>query len=327
MEMTNSKFKFAVNDFDLERFLGDSGFRFMHTGGGQIMLSCPFCGASNKFYIGAENKLWICFKCEERGNLVKLVAEVSGVDVKTAIGKVYGKRDPGWIYTKGSEILNYRIHRPIEDESWMAEPDYDFAPKIENVPSGSSVHSYLDSRGIDAEMIKKFELRFTSAYWRLVLPIFTESGIGCGWVARDITGTHPMKYMNSTGLKKSRLLYGANLHWDRESMVLVEGPIDAIKCHTVGGVALLGKSVSVEQRNILLSLPNLKTLYVGIDPDQPVCAREIAAALSPFFGVYLINFDSYGDLGGRKVTEIEGMVARASLYTGEKQFPIDFKSL
>jgi len=320
----NTKFQLAVLDFDLERFLDESGHKYVRTSGDQLVLNCPFCGASNKFYIGAKNKLFICFKCEERGNVVKLVSALGDIDTKNAIKRIYGKLGGTRLDKINSSILDYRRIRHADD-GWMVEPDYDFAPSITSFSSNNAIHYYLNERGIDAEMVSKFNLRYSQVMQRLVFPLYTETGADCGWVARDITGTHYLRYLNSSGLKKSKILYGINLHWNRDSVVLVEGPVDAIKCHKVGGVALLGKSISVEQRNILLSLSSLRRVYIGIDPDQPICAREVGHTLAPFFEVYLVNFDSYRDLGDRKTFEVERLIQNATPLLTSK-FSLDFET-
>jgi hypothetical protein len=51
-----------------------------------------------------------------------------------------------------------------------------------------------------------------------------------------------------------------------ESVVLVEGPIDAIKCDLVGGVAAMGKVITQHQIDII-QRSGIKRLYLGLDPD------------------------------------------------------------
>lgn len=313
--MTEQRIDLApiIAAFDLEQFLDGEGIKFS-TSSGQFITTCPSCGSHDKFYIGIDNKLYICFKCEIRGNLISYLSMVSDRSVRDVIQNLCGGIRRVCHKKDLTVKLSGRSRSHNDDET--AQVDTSFAVTIGNMAANHVVHQYLSMRGITHEMIDAFDLKYADGMMRLIFPLFDRNKELFGWVGRDITGTHELKYFNNIGLKKSQILYGQHLHWEAESIVLAEGPVDAIKCLRFGGLAMLGKTLSTNQLNLLLKMPNLKRVYIGIDPDQPQCAINAATALKSFFDVRMLKWDSRKDLGDRTPDNIATLLDGAVAFNG-----------
>lgn len=310
----------AIEKFDLCKYLDYHGIRYFVSSSDQLMFPCPSCRAHDKFYVHLVSKLYLCFKCEIRGNFFKLISLISPDD-KSAIGQVLGKNRRIDL----NEILKFQFGTTLinnDESSDKIRLSMDFCSPIDCYDKNAIVNQYLTMRGISKEMVCRFDLRYSAELRRLIFPIYTHENGLLGWVGRDITGFHKLKYFNNAGLKKSHVLYGQNLHWGRESIVLVEGPIDALKSLKFGGLALLGKSMSQNQLNLLLAMPNLRSIHIGIDPDQPECAESIAKVLSSFFNISLVKFDSFKDFGDRDETNIDNLLRHSISFRNESELSL-----
>ena len=130
-------------------------------------------------------------------------------------------------------------------------------------------------------------LRFTN---RIMFGIRDESGALVGFSGRTIVN-HPAKYLNSPEssiFHKGKLLYGLDKAKrsiiDKEEMVIVEGQIDAIKCHLSGitnAVAPLGTAFTESQAAIVRRLCPKAVLIFDSDTAGKEATRKAFAALAP----------------------------------------------
>ena len=88
-----------------------------------------------------------------------------------------------------------------------------------------------------------------------------------GWVSRRLNATP--KYMYSKGLKKSKLLFGANNLNKHPFVCITEGTLDAMWLEQNGypAVALLGAHLSRIQQELLIQLPT-DELVLCLDNDE-----------------------------------------------------------
>jgi len=139
-----------------------------------------------------------------------------------------------------------------------------------------------------------------------------------GWQARTFAPTNKMKYLTSAGTRKSYLLYGFTQVDDGGPVVLVEGPTDVWRLGR-DAVAILGKSLSRQQRQKLLEIADGRPIVVALDRDAATEARQIREQLitdrqqsgdgSP---VVLVNLpDGRKDIGDCTRDEAWLAVARA----------------
>ncbi len=113
--------------------------------------------------------------------------------------------------------------------------------------------------------------KFPAAQNRIVFPIYMD-GQMVGWQARYIGTTDwrtTPKYYGLPGMKKRRMLYNFDYAKDKPFVVIVEGPTDS---NVVGdcSVALMGKSMSMYQYQLILNQWAGKPVILILDPD----ARE-----------------------------------------------------
>lgn len=142
-----------------------------------------------------------------------------------------------------------------------------------------AVQYMLEERRYTRDMLDRYKIsycrradqRFRAAQDRIVFPIYMHDEL-VGWQCRYM-GTADWKrvpkYYGMPGMKKKAMLYNFDLAKTYPFVVVVEGPTDA---NAVGdaGVALLGKSLSHTQKQLLVATWDRKPIIFMLDPD----ARE-----------------------------------------------------
>ena len=177
---------------------------------------------------------------------------------------------------------------------------------------------------------------------RLIIPIYDlhtdlstqhKEAFLVGWQAREIT-TSPVshaKYLTMSGMRKSQILYGLPQAVNTTGpLVVVEGVTDVWRLG-FNAVAVLGKSISPQQRGLLISHFRGRPIVIVFDRDASDAARSNAAALqqsrrevSDFSAVLTahppVGSDDVGDASREAAWEaIEHAVraARATLASAE----------
>jgi len=163
------------------------------------------------------------------------------------------------------------------------------AVAIDRLPQGHRARSYLEQRDFEANEL--------STHWgvcycepsqepysnRLLIPMrtlamtFTAGHVvqEIGWQARAVLPNHDPKYLNSTGLRKSELLYGLPEAVSSEGpVVLVEGVTDVWRLAS-NAVALLGKTMSARQAELLGRHLSGRPIVVLLDSDAAQDADRI----------------------------------------------------
>lgn len=108
-----------------------------------------------------------------------------------------------------------------------------------------TVWAYLSERGINEDIVKRFNIGYTKQYGeannRVVIPSYDRWGELNYWVGRDYTGKSKLKYKNPKVDKKSIVFNEYHINW-YEPVTLVEGPFDHIV--VPNSIPLLGKSLN-----------------------------------------------------------------------------------
>lgn len=112
--------------------------------------------------------------------------------------------------------------------------------------------------------------------YRIWFPIYQNQKLE-GWVARRLDAEKYKKYNNATNLPAQRLLYPYDFcadHFDCHTVVLVEGPMDALRlCHfRIPTLAILGTNNWRDRKRSLLY--NLGTRRVVICTDSDDAGRK-----------------------------------------------------
>jgi hypothetical protein len=132
---------------------------------------------------------------------------------------------------------------------------------LTDLPVTHKAVQYVTGRGFDPALLSRnygVGLCHRAALYpamdgRLYIPIFMNgklAGWQGRWVGDDWKAWDAPKFYNLLGFKKSRVLYGYDRAKDARCVVVVEGVSDAWAVGD-GAVALLGKTVSQTQRDLL----------------------------------------------------------------------------
>jgi DNA primase len=207
-----------------------------------------------------------CFGCGWRGSPRDLVEEVLGVGRDEA---------QAWLDGVSRPILDVHVvERPVTTAGVLVPKGVDFNPD----PWPGMAAAYLARRGVTREQAARWgmgvAMRGTLA-GRIVVPVRDVSGVLRTWVARTFLEGEPTRYLTPDRWRRG-VLAGESL-WPRErdTVVLVEGVLDAIATEGATGLpvaALLGSDPVPEQ---LVALSTWRRVLVATDNDP---AGEKAAA-------------------------------------------------
>ncbi len=265
--------------------------------GKELVGKCPFHEETKaSFSVNPEKRVFHCFGCGAKGNLLDFVARKEGVAIRRA-----AELAAEWLGLDGvsSAPPKDRARRKrAKSEATTPEPNADVAtpnavePETEsNKPLGfalklESGHPYLLRRGVSSEIAQFFGLGFCARGMlkgRIAVPIHDVDGQLVGYVGRWADETVPdgeERYKLPPGFHKNLVLFNLHRVRDAEHVVIVEGCWSVFRLHALGisAVALLGRTLSSIQEDLLAS-SSAKRLTLLLDGDRP--GREASAELLP----------------------------------------------
>ena len=309
--------------FDIEKYVEDHLSNVTQSGrGNELTALCPRCDAGGgKFYVNSTTGKFICFKCDFRGdNIAGLVAHCEGISYRRArefIFKntiVFARRSD---YLKLKEIFEDFLQGRrgvVEDDEEDNEPVDVQLPKS-FVPCWNGKKwrfpTWLKDRGIKKRTAKAWGLGFCRIHpryaGRLVIPIVCPNGRS--FTARDMTGEQKPKYLNPSGGDHGCLLYGWNVMPETGSIVLCEGPFDALKLwqYSFAALAVGGKELHARQLAMLKMLNRKTRVIIMLDGEEKVAPEKMAQKLSIHFSRIQIASLPYkvdpGDASYRQVMD------------------------
>jgi DNA primase len=157
--------------------------------------------------------------------------------------------------------------------------------------ANASARSYLESRGINQDSMKYFNLGYSPSMNMVVTPVHSPDAIPIGIVGRSIEGK---TFKNSTNLPKSKTLF--NIHRAKkigQQVIVCESNFDAIRIHQAGFpnvVATLGGFLSNEQQSLLNRYFN--KIIIMTDADE--AGRELGRSISSKLRNKDISWASFG---------------------------------
>ena len=292
----NSKIKKFTEKFNIEKYLNKKNIEFRFENDEIAFYKCPNCNGINKknnfkeykCCINVNKKLVHCFLCGWNSNLIGLLSKIEN----KSISQIFQQ----FLYNSDSIILPERLESKLDTIIPYFQPSTnslidvklprDFLllmyPDDKNIPA----LEYCADRGfLNEKVFESLHIGYSENYRRLIFPVFW-SGQLVGWQGRDITGEQAPKYYITKGMPKKKIIYNYENIKDAESIILVEGIIDLIKCLDHNPTCLFGKTISDEQINILLSnFSNLKEIIIAIDPEEDEDREILYEKLSPFFDI------------------------------------------
>jgi 5S rRNA maturation endonuclease (ribonuclease M5) len=238
---------FSPNQQSARDYVQGKGWEHKEQSGQIILQTCPFCNDERwHFYIDPDEGPFYCHKCQARGNLITLKKEMGDFEAPA-------KQQPFNRQTKK------RFKKPAPD----AADRYHKA-----LPIAPGLLSYLQSRGITSESIKRFKLGLFSrngTQW-LTIPHF-EAGELINIKYRSV----PPAEKTFRREKDCRsVLFNGDVLNNVDEIIVTEGEIDAITLVQAGFENTVGVTAGAGSfpREWIDQLKGIKRIYLAFDGDE-----------------------------------------------------------
>ena len=246
------------------------------SGGKETVGTCPFCSKAKHFSFSSEKSVWRCWSCQKSGDWLAYMQEQQRLDFREALQIL---ADAAGVELAGGDQQAWQQSQRRAGVLEAAQELFVQDLQEASTSEAQAVAGYLQERGYTAEEIKDMELgAYVGGQDRLKQRLeergytaqeISESGLltggfgtshtlsmlwrdpagrAIGLVCRVLHGEEP-KYKYSAGMKKSQGLIGLTRCRGAESVVLVEGVLDALYLSAKGEqvVAVGGTSLSTAQ--------------------------------------------------------------------------------
>jgi DNA primase len=289
---------------------------------------CPFHQEkSGSFSVNGEEKLYYCFGCGAKGDVITFVREVEHLDFVGAVEKLAVKAGITLQYT--DEVQNEGRKRRTKLLDAVAAAASWYHERLLSAPDAAAARAYLRSRGLDGDDVRRFGIGWAPEGWdelaralrvpddvfveaglgflnrrnrptdafrgRIMFPIADPAGAVVGFGGRIMPGVDGAKYKNSVDsaiYSKSRLLYG--LHLSKAEIVKAD---EAIVCE--GYTDVIGFAKAGVPRAVA-------TCGTALTEDHVKVLRSFARRI-------VLAFDA----------DAAGQNAAARVYAWEKQYDLD----
>lgn len=278
---------------------------------------CPFCGDTKyRFYVHNTKGVWICFKCDERGNPVKFVTEhfntsfMEAVDILATYDyDVQNERETnlssshyGSELTEEERLLLFVTRRgePIVEEKnskfTCPKPPSNCKTLVANFdnPEAFPFFTYLMGRGVTLDHIKEHNISYVvngeveladgrklTLINHLVFYTLTDQRKPLYWNTRSIEPSPFIKSFNAPSREqeysKNNTVFNLNNAKKANKIVIHEGVFNSFM--TPGcGVATFGKMVTDEQVKLILDATKEQKQPIFMFLDTDAWQQMIASA-------------------------------------------------
>ena len=276
--------------------------------GAETRFCCPFCQETKyKFYVHNDKGVWICFKCEEKGNPLSFVTSYYNATFPEAVDILatfdydvtlerdtqYSPAQYGADLSEEEQLMLFisREGRPYEEQkskkfTCPAPPTNckSLVANFEN-PEAFPFFAYLHGRGVTLDHIKQHNISYVT-YGEVELPdgrkmtlvnhlvffTFDDHRKPLYWNTRSIDPNPFIKSFNAPSrdgeYSKNNTVFNLNNANNTDKIVVHEGVFDSFM--TPGcGVATFGKMVTDEQIDLILqkTRDNKLPIYLYLDTD------------------------------------------------------------
>jgi len=244
-------------------------------GGGENIMAWCFNGHDQKaasLSIHRATGMFYCYGCQAKGRDWNALAALIGGDKL----RPQDLPDP-------FSIISDQLSRHLAKATTKAE-----------VPWGLKPWSGGKYRGLSEGFLEKVEAH----HWyddgvrtnRIFFPIYQRKKL-MGWVARRLDSQDYMKYRNSDNLPATSVLYPFDFiykYFDCKTVVLVEGPLDALRLcyHRIPALAIMGTGNWRDSKRGLLTQLDTERVIICMDADNAgkKCRYEkLEPSLEPWF--------------------------------------------
>jgi DNA primase len=235
---------------------------------------CPFhAEKSPSFSVNGEEKLFYCFGCQAKGDVITFVREIEHLDFVGAVEKL-AQRYSIELHYDNERTGSERKHKQVLIDAMARAVDW-YHERLLASPDASNARGYLRGRGYDGDIVRQFHIGWAPDGWdelsrslrfpenvlketglgfvnrrgrtqdafrgRVLFPIFDVAGNAIAIGGRILPGSDGPKYKNSSETPlyaKSRTLYALN--WAKADIVqqneaiVCEGYTDVIAFFVAG---------------------------------------------------------------------------------------------
>lgn len=211
-----------------------------------------------KMWVNEDKGTYICYRCGERGSIVRLIMKVAACAFENAIRILKGKIQDGDL-----NFMIFKLH-DREDDIVLDHEEEISAREIELPYSYEPInkpHPYLTKRGVPWEIAKALGWGISKTGYtadRLIVPTFQENRL-VFWQARDILDElHEhwgdkkfyRKVLNPKGVSARHVLYNYDNAKEYSTIIITEGFMDATKVG-LNAVSTNGTNVHARQVELL----------------------------------------------------------------------------
>ena len=264
------------------------------------------CGkpGKSKLCIRMDNEVFHCWVCDYKGRgIAKLVYSVS---------KQKGKE-----YTEKFGGIKARSPDAEEQIEEIKLPeDWKILMNSLKDPNARAIYRYAKKRGFTDGLLWRYRCGYSyDKKWsrRLLMPSFDCDGNLNYLTGRAIDSENWLRYVNESLPKQKIIFNEIDLDFTKP-MVLVEGPLDLIKCPQ-NSTCLLGSSLNENSILFYRITKNRTPIILLLDDDAKSKAMKIAKLLSAYSIDVRLNFPKNGDIGDCTRTEVEQLVRDSVSYT------------
>lgn len=275
--------------------------------GAELVGHCPFHDDKEpSLAVNVEKRVFNCFGCEAKGNVLDFVMLKEDVGVRKAAKLVMewcglnGSRDAG--SNGGTDSSDSSTPSGPADnaaETGESEKSANGSQEVINKPLSftlklESDHPYFAERGIIPGTVSYYGLGFSTRgimKGRIAIPIHNESGDLVAYAGRWVGPEESIppeegKYKLPPNFQKSAVLYNLDrITADAQSLIIVEGFFSVFwlrQCGYPNVVALMGCSLSDAQKAMLMERFQRRWIFLFLDGDEPgrEASKKIAEELS-----------------------------------------------
>ena len=153
-----------------------SGYIPLKSAGRNFKTNCPFHHEKTpSFIVSPDKQIYHCFGCNSGGNVFNFVKEYEKIDFIEAVKILAEKACVKLPQSKNHDSGDVSLTSSIYTINDIAANFYNGL--LEKSPLSSEVRLYIEKRGLDSSVIKKFSLGYANSSWRSYADYLSGRGI------------------------------------------------------------------------------------------------------------------------------------------------------
>jgi hypothetical protein len=291
---------------DIQEWLDEVGTQNKKSGTSELILEkCPNCGKSRKMYMNVNTGRYNCFSCGPKdpsigkGNIIRFAMRFHNMTYDEALKKFYGielknekasldslKEDLGFGNKKRKleQVVAYEIQIPLffqpldktrHPEAWKYLLGRGIKEEI--IPQLGSFYAIYGKDEVD-EKTKEIIINKVPR----IINVVYKNGKPMGFVARDITNKAEKKVLNSTGKFRTVSIWNMDKAQESDELIICEGIFSAIQCGINRSIALLGKTATEQQLDLIRN-SKAKKIYFCLDAETDSAQDKLHKELALYF--------------------------------------------